>query len=461
MILGALIVAAAVATGAVATIATLLRHDAARAVAEGSGPRLADATALYAALSDADATAATTFLTGGVESTALRRRYLSDVQSAGRRVVTLAGDPEAAKAVGEVASALPVYSGIVEAARVNNRQGLPVGAAYLRQASALMRDRLLPAAQRLYAFEATRLANDIRRGTANSFQAAMAVVGFIALAVLVLTQVYLLRLTARVFNPMLVLASIALAAVVVWASAGYLAEEQSLESAQTDGSDSVQVLAAARILALRAHADESLALVARGGGDTYLADYTAVMRTLNEHDGLLDSAGERDLRALLQDYHDAHQGVVSLQAAGRVEDSVDAALVGDSSAAARFDRLSAALDDKIARAQQRFEVSAADARDTLGLLRFVALQQGRVDAVSSDDAILLGFQAQDPYTKIVGPRFSREPYGIAINKGDPELVRFVNGVFERMRADGTFSRIYKRWLPEGAPDHPPTPRYRD
>jgi polar amino acid transport system substrate-binding protein len=37
----------------------------------------------------------------------------------------------------------------------------------------------------------------------------------------------------------------------------------------------------------------------------------------------------------------------------------------------------------------------------------VRLQEGAVDAITSDDAILFGFQAQDPYTKIVGPPFSR------------------------------------------------------
>ena len=63
----------------------------------------------------------------------------------------------------------------------------------------------------------------------------------------------------------------------------------------------------------------------------------------------------------------------------------------------------------------------------------VALQQGTVDAVTSDDTILLGFQAQDPFTKIVGPDISPQPYGMAINKSHPEFVRFVNGVLERMR----------------------------
>ena len=94
----------------------------------------------------------------------------------------------------------------------------------------------------------------------------------------------------------------------------------------------------------------------------------------------------------------------------------------------------------------------------------VALQEGKVDAISTDDAILYGFQAQDPYTKIVGPSFSNEPYGMAINKSHPEFVRFVNAVLAQMRSDGTWASIYEKWL--GRVTHapapaPPQPHYRD
>jgi polar amino acid transport system substrate-binding protein len=76
----------------------------------------------------------------------------------------------------------------------------------------------------------------------------------------------------------------------------------------------------------------------------------------------------------------------------------------------------------------------------------VALEQGLVDAITSDDSILLGFKAQDPDTKIVGSRFADEPYGMAINKTHPDFVRFVNGVLAQMRADGAWRAIYSRWL---------------
>ena len=89
----------------------------------------------------------------------------------------------------------------------------------------------------------------------------------------------------------------------------------------------------------------------------------------------------------------------------------------------------------------------------------VALQQGKVDAISTDDAILLGFQAQDPYTKIVGPRFSDEPYGMAISPAHPDFVRFVNGVLAGMRADGTWSRMYAHWLGRFGPTPAPPPAH--
>jgi polar amino acid transport system substrate-binding protein len=92
----------------------------------------------------------------------------------------------------------------------------------------------------------------------------------------------------------------------------------------------------------------------------------------------------------------------------------------------------------------------------------VALQEGEVDAISSDDAILLGYKAQDPNTKIVGPPIADEPYGMAISKAHPDFVRFVNAVLARMRADGRWETIHRRWLgPYQPPQSPPRARYSD
>jgi polar amino acid transport system substrate-binding protein len=92
----------------------------------------------------------------------------------------------------------------------------------------------------------------------------------------------------------------------------------------------------------------------------------------------------------------------------------------------------------------------------------VMLQQGQADAISTDDTILAGLAAQDPYTEVVGARFTEEPYGVGVPKGQEDLVRFVNGVLERMRGDGSWSAIYARWLNTlGPAPAPPVARYRD
>ncbi|GAB3977770.1 glutamate ABC transporter substrate-binding protein [Plantactinospora veratri] len=92
----------------------------------------------------------------------------------------------------------------------------------------------------------------------------------------------------------------------------------------------------------------------------------------------------------------------------------------------------------------------------------VLLQQNQVVAVSTDDSILVGLAAQDPNTEVVGPRFSDEPYGVAISREAPELVRFVNGVLAKIRSDGTWTRLYTRWLTSlGPAPAPPVARYRD
>ncbi|RZL81876.1 MAG: glutamate ABC transporter substrate-binding protein [Rhodococcus sp. (in: high G+C Gram-positive bacteria)] len=114
--------------------------------------------------------------------------------------------------------------------------------------------------------------------------------------------------------------------------------------------------------------------------------------------------------------------------------------------------------DTIRRVQpQATIVAVPDRADCL-----VVLQQRQADAASSDDTILEGLVAQDPTLEIVGPALEFEPYGIGINKTNTDLVRRVNGTLERMRTDGTWTTLYRRWLTAlGPPPVPPAPTYRD
>ncbi|MBF5002003.1 glutamate ABC transporter substrate-binding protein [Nocardia sp. BSTN01] len=93
----------------------------------------------------------------------------------------------------------------------------------------------------------------------------------------------------------------------------------------------------------------------------------------------------------------------------------------------------------------------------------VVLQQRQVDAISTDDALLAGLAAQDPYAEVVGPALSDEPYGVGVPKGNDDMVRFVNATLQRLRTDGTWDRLYQHWLAPalGPAAGPPEPTYRD
>jgi polar amino acid transport system substrate-binding protein len=89
----------------------------------------------------------------------------------------------------------------------------------------------------------------------------------------------------------------------------------------------------------------------------------------------------------------------------------------------------------------------------------VLLQQGDVAAISTDAAILTGLAAQDPGTKLVGPQFTNDRYGLAISKRHPDFVRFVNAVLAQMRTNGQWAASYGRWIGTPAPA-PPKARYQ-
>jgi polar amino acid transport system substrate-binding protein len=94
----------------------------------------------------------------------------------------------------------------------------------------------------------------------------------------------------------------------------------------------------------------------------------------------------------------------------------------------------------------------------------VMLQQGQVDAVSTDDTILAGMVAQDSNTKIVGPAIAPEPYGLAFPKDHTDFVSFVNGVLENIRTDGSWASSYATWLKghlSADVPAPPSPEYRN
>lgn len=75
-----------------------------------------------------------------------------------------------------------------------------------------------------------------------------------------------------------------------------------------------------------------------------------------------------------------------------------------------------------------------------------ALKSGQGVALTTDNGILYGMASQNPGYEVVGGAFTKEPYGIAVNKGQEPLKKALNKALKEIEADGTYNRILKKWF---------------
>jgi hypothetical protein len=373
----ALLALCALVFGIVAAQAADERRRAVHSVA-ATEQLLVAAVELSVSLSNTHATAAFSFLRGRPETPQSRRLYDHELRQASVGVAGLAhaigGSSDSGPAVRRINQTLPVYTGLIENARANNRQGFPVGSAYLRKASKTMRNAILPAARNLYEIEAQNLTQGYRGGASGRTMLAVALAGSALLMLLTWTQVYLARATRRILNPGLVLATVLLLGLVVWIGVAFTLQQDALAQAQRTGSDPIELLTATRILASRAQADESIALAARGGGEeeprlkdvdrgfqAVTSPIGALLAQAGDIDGAPINAIERAYRTYLQ----AHSHVVKQVQLGDFTEAeelaVDEGTDGKPSTKAAGDALNRALDREIRIAQNRFVDAAAQA----------------------------------------------------------------------------------------------------
>ncbi|MFI7091271.1 glutamate ABC transporter substrate-binding protein [Streptomyces lydicus] len=87
----------------------------------------------------------------------------------------------------------------------------------------------------------------------------------------------------------------------------------------------------------------------------------------------------------------------------------------------------------------------------------------QVDAVTTDDAILLGYAAKVPEElKVVGKPFSEEPYGIGVPRADNALRFALNDALAAAEKNGNWRKAYDATLGLSgvpAPEPPPIDRY--
>ena len=374
------LVVLAIIVGIVTSNGVQAKGDDVRDLTTTAEPLSVAAQDIYRALQDADATASSAFLAGGIEPAATRQQYLADIAQATSALTLQAGTEIAPGALETLSSQLPIYTGLVETARANNRQGFPVGAAYLREASGLMRAKLLPAAEQLYKAENARLTQE--QDAATSFPLGQIVLLLITVGLLFAAQWYLLGATNRLVNTGLLVGTDAAVIGLLWTAAAMTAVTLHLDSARRDGSDQVAVLVQARFAAVQARADETLTLVVRGNGQSYQTDYLTAANRLGGRDGsegLLGKARQMatdpSVRTSLdnaikaqQAWMSVHRRIREADDAGQynqaVQSSIGASAASSGTLFADLDKnLVSALDT--ARTAFNSQASAADAALTL------------------------------------------------------------------------------------------------
>jgi hypothetical protein len=332
-------------------------HDAQRDAAQLVGTQ-----ELRNDLVSADATATNAFLVGGLEPAEARERYEASLSEAAQAVPSLAAT---ARGAGEAADLAAVsdsvqrYAGLVESARANNRQGFPVGAAYLDQASAALRDEVLPTIDEVAVSTSQRVDADM-----GSISLAQALLLFVLLALVTLgaVQLWLARRTHRVLNTGLAAASVALLVGGVVTVAAVLGGNGVARSVAGGPYAATVATSEELSLATDAKSMESFTLIKRGSGADFEESYQT---SLTDAKALLEEAAEAtgtgsDPLSLLDEWDAKHAEIRELDDGGRWDDAVDAATAtGDGSAGAAF----AAFSD---RAHEDVEATSKQAVDRLG-----------------------------------------------------------------------------------------------
>jgi hypothetical protein len=320
--------------------------------AEDSAAQLIRVQEIQTSLLSADATATNAFLVGGLEPTEQRATYDAAIDATGELIAQAAeAEPADKEALSRLNQLVVGYAATVEQARANNRQGFPVGAQYLRNASGELRASALPILDNLVDANAQRASDEMDSLAVYWF----GLVGLAVLVVLLYSQRWIGRRFKRRFNTGLVAATVVVGLCLV-VGVFSLARTASQINDIEDGSyAAVKALAQARIAGYDAKSNESLTLIARGSGslfeDSWQTSAGEVEASLADATDRTDSV-RSDLRQTWDAYAGVHQQIRELDDGGDWDGAVAIATGTDAETSsngtfAAFDEASSSSLDEV------------------------------------------------------------------------------------------------------------------
>ena len=353
---GLLAVVAALVLGAVSVTALLSSQNAVERAANNTA-QVVLAQSLHVDLLRADAIATNAFLVGGLEPPASRQAYEGAMASVARGIAQgAAAQPADAEALGLLSTQVQQYAALVEQARTNNRSGLPLGAQYLKQASAGLRADAIPTVTAVVSANEERAQAEFDRSN-SSLQLAFGVVALIALLAV---AVWLARRTHRYVNVSLTAGIVLLLVGLVVASVTIGSISQATKQVATGTYQRAVALADVRTYANDARANESLTLIARGSGKANQDAWT------NANDQVVKILGDNRLNYLQVQwtaYAQSHAAIRTLDDGGNWDKAVaEATKSGSGSASAQF----TAFDTSVTQARDEAAGSAVRQLQSLG-----------------------------------------------------------------------------------------------
>ena len=296
IVLAALGVASAFATSTTINhrqqvLTTVLNHTEPLSFAAGR---------LYTTLSVADAAAATAFI-AEAEPWPVRLRYeqaITDAAEAVTRASSGLTDESLVQLLGKVNAELAVYTGLIEIARTNSREGNPVGSSYLSEASGLMQSTILPYAAQLYQATSERVD---RETTASTQIPAPVILVVLTTAVFgAFSHRWLARRTRRRINPGLVVGALGILVMVVWVGTALAISTTASRSAKDTAAESLKTVTNVAITAQQARADETLSLIRRGDEEirkqSFYQRIDSMHQQLNQYMSRGDAVDKPDLQ---------------------------------------------------------------------------------------------------------------------------------------------------------------------
>ena len=312
---------------------------------------------LYTTLSVADAAAATAFI-AQAEPRPVRQRYeqaITDAAVAVTRASSGLTDEPLVQLLGRINAELAVYTGLIEIARTNNREGNPVGSSYLSEASGLMQSTILPEAAQLY--QATSERVDIETTASTHFPAPVILVVAGTLVFGAFSHRWLARRTRRRINPGLVVGALGILVMVVWVGTALTISTTASRSAKLTAAESLKTVTNVAITAQQARADETLSLIRRGDEDirkqSFYERIDSMHRQLDQYMSRRDAVDKPDLEGadqLLLRWRQANDRINSYISVGNYRAATQVALgSGEDDSTPAFDK----LEDELGKAMDQ------------------------------------------------------------------------------------------------------------